>query len=166
MTMREQLDQDLNRLTTSGGPSDQTLSVAVDTEHGRLECEFAVVGAIGCDLVRCRWVTVRLADASIEMLRTVCASLAAKLIYLLEPISPIEIDGQDVVVQMRSNPPHRDDQGTSYYELLVRRSGFCLQRFSKAPGQPRSAVVAHVTREVLARLGDDFAATVAGLDES
>jgi hypothetical protein len=59
---------------------------------------------------------------------------------------------------MRSSPPQRDDNGTRYYELLVRRGGeLSLRRFEKQPGTVRQLVAAHVTREVFLRLVDDFA---------
>ena len=38
----------------------------------------------------------------------------ARLTYLMEPISPIEFDAEGCVVQLRSNPPQRDDDGRSY----------------------------------------------------
>ena len=50
----------------------------------------------------------------------------------MEPICPIEIDADACVVQLRSNPPHRDDDGRSYYELMVRRGGeIALSRYRK-----------------------------------
>jgi hypothetical protein len=88
--------------------------------------------------------------------------LASKLTYLLEPISPIETDAHGCVVQLRSNPPQKEDDRTSYYELLVSRSGeLSLSRYSRAVGQKRDVVPAHVTREVLVRMAADFAGAAA-----
>jgi hypothetical protein len=62
---------------------------------------------------------------------------------------------------MRSYPPQKTDDGTTYYELLVRRGGsLSLVRYQKQPGDQRQAIAAHITREVLLRLVDDFAAVV------
>ncbi len=98
-----------------------------------------------------------LTTAPIEKLRTVADALSRRLTYLLEPISPIEVDADQCVVQMRSNPPQRDDNGTRYYELLVRRGGeLSLRRFQKQPGGTREAISAHVTHEVFLRLVGDF----------
>jgi hypothetical protein len=81
--------------------------------------------------------------------------------YLLEPIAPIETDAQGCSVQMRSNPPHKDDNGARYYELLLRRGGSaCLSRYEKQAGQPRMRVPAALTHEVIGRLIDDFSVTV------
>ena len=61
------------------------------------------------------------------------------------------------VVQLRSSPPQRDDDGRSYYELLVRKGGeIALQRYRKEIGDARQPIAATVTREVLLRLVVDF----------
>ena len=60
---------------------------------------------------------------------------------------------------MRSNPPQKEADRTSYYELLVARTGeLSLVRYSRAAGQPRESIPAHVTREVLCRLAGDLSA--------
>ncbi len=98
-----------------------------------------------------------LASAPIEQLKKVADSLSKRLTYLLEPISPIEVDADQCVVQLRSNPPQRDDNGTQYYELLVRKGGeLSLRRYQKQPGGVRHAIAAHVTRQVFLRLVGDF----------
>jgi hypothetical protein len=62
---------------------------------------------------------------------------------------------------MRSNPPQRDEDGRSYYELLVRRGGeIALARYRKENGAARRPVAAHLTREVLLRLAADFVAAL------
>jgi hypothetical protein len=100
-----------------------------------------------------------LASAGIERLRAVSQDLSQRLTYLLEPIAPIEVDAEQCVVQLRSNPPQRDEQRTSYYELLVRRGGeLSLCRWTKAAGDVRQPLAAHVTREVFLRLVGDFSA--------
>jgi hypothetical protein len=73
----------------------------------------------------------------------------------------VEADADRCSIQLRSNPPQKGDDGTSYYELMVRRGGhITLSRYSKKLGQLRQIVPAHVTREVLGRLADDFVAAV------
>lgn len=94
-----------------------------------------------------------------DELKQTAERLSARLTYLLEPISPIEVDAHGCVVQMRSNPPHKDADRTTYYELLVSRAGeLSLARYARASGQSREVIPAHVTREVLARLVSDFCA--------
>jgi hypothetical protein len=79
----------------------------------------------------------------------------------MEPIAPIELDAASCIVQLRSNPPQRDDDGRSYYELIVRRGGeIALVRYRKENGNARRQISATVTREVLLRLVGDFCAVL------
>jgi hypothetical protein len=99
----------------------------------------------------------KLTGAAADVLKSTAEALSKRLTYLLEPISPIETDSQGCTVQMRSMPPHKEDKVTSYYELLVSRDGrLSLVRYQRAPGNPRQAIAAHVTREVLVRLVGDL----------
>jgi hypothetical protein len=102
-----------------------------------------------------------LAGAKVDQLKDIANTLSKRLSYLLESISPIEIDNEACVVQMRSNPPQKDDDGTRYYELVVARGELTLCRFSRVSGQVRTIVAANVTREVFERLTEDFVAAVA-----
>jgi hypothetical protein len=100
-----------------------------------------------------------LRGAKADRLKRVAEKLSSSLTYLLEPISPIEIDAHGCTVQMRSNPPQKEADRTSYYELLVRDSGeLSLCRYLRPAGQDRTRIPAEVTREVLLRLVGDFAA--------
>jgi hypothetical protein len=64
------------------------------------------------------------------------------------------------IVQLRSNPPEQNDQGTFYYELVVRQGAIELCRYQKATGDVRQTVPATVTLEVLERLAEDFVAVI------
>lgn len=121
-----------------------------------LQCD--PLGAAVRDLVL---ETVELAAADIAKLETASKSLCGRVTYLLEPISPIEIDSTGCVVQMRSNPPHKDDNGLKYYELTLRQGGsVSLVRYEKQPGNSRLPVLATLTHEVLGRLVEDFSMAV------
>ena len=134
--------------------------IAVDTPEGRLECDIVGVDAIGCSFSQIALKCHRLSGHSVDELKALSERLSKKINYLLEPISPIETDAEGATVQMRSNPPQKDDDGTKYYELLVRRDGLGLRRYARPHGQARSAIPAHVTREVLLRLASDFVAAL------
>lgn len=136
-----------------------------------LRCELVALESLGCAFERLTLFSPALAGASMDRLKKISESLSAKLTYLLEPIAPIEIDSDRCTVQMRSNPPQKDADQTSYYELLVSRAGssagpsggtianegeISLCRYSVEPGQPRHIVPTHVTREVLLRLVGDL----------
>ncbi len=155
MTWKKQLEDELNALAARGvsGDSEQ---VSVLTPAGPLGADIAGVDAIGCALRELALHADALATASIDELKTLSEKLSQQINYLMEPISPIEIDSEGATVQMRSNPPQKDDDGTKYYELLVRRDGLTLCRYRRAAGQTRQVVPANLTREVLARLAGDF----------
>ena len=127
--------------------------------------------SVRCEAVQCEPLAVTITDLALEtpelasvsfaQLESSSRDLAARVNYLLEPIAPIETDAEGCTVQMRSNPPQRDDNGYRYYELLLRRGGSAaLCRYEKQPGQPRVRVPAVLTHEVVGRLIDDFSATV------
>lgn len=129
----------------------------------RLECELTTLDRVGCEFTRFALSVDRLSHATMDELKRVSETLAARLTYLLEPIKPIEQDADQCVVQMRSVPPQRDAGVTSYYEVLVRRGGeLNLCRWIKSPGDTRRQLPAQVTREVFLRLIADFSAAAAG----
>jgi hypothetical protein len=128
----------------------------------RLEADLVALDALALAFDHVTITRDALAAAPIEQLKKLADALSKKLTYLLEPISPVEVDADQCVVQMRSSPPQRDDNGTRYYELLVRRGGtLSLRRYEKQPGYVRQAIPAQVTREVFLRLVDDFSQVTA-----
>jgi hypothetical protein len=158
MTLKEKLKQALSN-TSPFSSGDHV--VAVDDGPRRLECRLLALDTLGCAFTRLALRADALAAMSSDELRETAEKLAARLTYLLEPISPIETDAHGCVVQMRSNPPHKDADRTSYYELLVSRSGeLSLCRYTRPVGSERQLIPAEVTREVLCRLADDFAAVL------
>jgi hypothetical protein len=152
----------LSELRAAIGQRHQSFVVAEGKRQVRCnadECDPLAVTLI--DLVL---ETPELASATAFELQAASAELAKRVNYLLEPIAPIELDAQGCTVQMRSNPPQKDDNGRRYYELLIRRGGsIVLCRYEKQPGQPRTRVPAVLTHEVIGRLINDFSATVDSL---
>jgi hypothetical protein len=127
----------------SGGERLQAEIIALDT----LACAFNYLG-VEVD---------SLASAPVTTLKQVAERLSKRLTYLLEPITAVEIDSDGCAIQLRSNPPQKDDNGASYYELLVKKGGLIsLSRYKKEPREVRRLIPAHVTREVFLRLVDDF----------
>lgn len=127
-----------------------------------LEADLVALDSLACAFERLTLASAKLAGASVDQLKRAAEALSARITYLLEPVQPIEVDPDKCVVQLRSVPPQQDEAKTSYYELLVQRSGeISLIRYEYVAGQGRAPIAAQVTREVLARLVDDFAA-VAG----
>ena len=123
----------------------------------RLQAEIVALDTLACGFNYLGVELDSLAAAPVEALKQVADRLSHRLTYLLEPITAVEVDADQCAVQLRSNPPQKDDSGASYYELLVKKGGLIsLSRFKKEPREVRRLVPAHVTREVFLRLVDDF----------
>ncbi len=158
MTLKEQLAATLGPYSQFAGAA-QLIDLAAGDRS--LHLELAALDRVGCEFAMLSVATGKLAGATTERLQKIAAALSTRLTYLLEPVSPIEVDDEKCVVQMRSNPPQKNDDGTTYYELLVRAGGeLSLARFTKAPGAARQATTAQVTREVLLRLVGDLESAV------
>jgi hypothetical protein len=154
MSLKQQLAQTLSGLSLfSSGVQSLNLSEA----QQELSCELAALDTLACSFTKLTLRASSLTNKSADELKSIAEALSAKLTYLLEPISPIETDSTGCTVQMRSNPPQKEADRTSYYELLVARAGeLSLVRYSRAVGSSRGIVPAHVTREVLCRLVGDL----------
>lgn len=159
MTLNQQLQQALSNLS----PFSAGEQVVEARDSGQtLRCQLVALDTLACAFTRLSLQADSLSVMSIDQLKATAENLAGRLTYLLEPISPIEIDSQGCVVQLRSSPPHKETDRTSYYELLVSRLGeISLCRYTRTQGQERQPIPAEVTREVLGRLVADFSA-VAG----
>ena len=157
MTIQQDIERELKRIHASNGRG----LLQVDCDDGRIEADLLAVDAIGCSFQTLGYSTSRLADSSLDELKAVSEALTGKLTYLLEPIGLVEADSDRCTIQLRSSPPQKGDDSTSYYELMVRRGGdITLSRYSKKSGQLRQIVPTNVTREVITRLADDFIASV------
>jgi hypothetical protein len=156
MNLHQQFERELANIGSGGAAT-----VAVETAPRQLSCDIVERNPLAVSFTQLRLATAELASADAARLERIGKALAAKLTYLMEPISPIEIDAHGCLVQLRSNPPQRDDDGRSYYELLVRRGGeITLARYRKENGDARRPIATTVTREVLLRLVGDFCAAL------
>ena len=156
MNLHQQFERELSNIGSGG-----SATLAVEDQPRTLTCDIVERNALAVSFNQLRLATKELAAAEAGQLERIGKALAARLTYLMEPISPIEIDAAACIVQLRSNPPQRDDDGRSYYELIVRRGGeISLSRFRKENGYARRPISATVTREVLLRLVSDFSAVL------
>jgi hypothetical protein len=157
MSIRPDIERELKRIQAVHGRG----LLQADCEAGRIEADLIAVDAIGCAFQTLGLTTGKLANSSLDELKSISETLTSKLTYLLEPIGVVEADADRCSIQLRSNPPQKGEDETSYYELMVRRGGdITLSRYSKKTGQLRQIIPAHITREVLSRLADDFIAAV------
>jgi hypothetical protein len=153
-TLKAQAQAALEKLDTN-----RTYPHRLECQTGgeRLQAEILALDTLACAFNRLGVELDALASSPVENLKQVADQIARRLTYLLEPITAVEVDRDQCAIQLRSNPPQKDDNGTSYYELLVRRGGLVsLCRYKKQPGDIRRLVPAHVTREVFLRLVEDL----------
>jgi len=156
MTLQQKFDQELTNLGNGAA-----VSVTIEDSPRQLLCDIAERNSLAVSFHELWLSTTELATAAPDRLSKIGQALSARLTYLMEPVSPIELDAEACIVQLRSNPPQRDDDGRSYYELIVARGGhIALKRYRKDNGNARQPVVATVTREVLLRLTADFEAAL------
>ncbi|MEM9659614.1 MAG: hypothetical protein AAF961_14740 [Planctomycetota bacterium] len=159
MSLSQQLLADLR---AASGSVPKTFQAADGPR--RVRCETTRCEKLAATIDALTLETAELAAVSVAQLEAASAALCRRVNYLLEPISPIETDAEGCTVQMRSNPPQRDDDGRRYYELMLRRGGAVeLFRYEKPPGAARLRTTAVLTHEVVGRLVDDFSATVDGI---
>lgn len=156
MTLATQL---VDELRARAGQSAQ--SIVIPGSPRTLYCEAAQCEQLSATINELTLESPELAAASASQLQQASRELSGRVNYLLEPIAPIETDATGCSVQMRSNPPQKDDNGWKYYELLLKRGGsVTLARYEKQPGQPRVRVPAVLTHEMIGRLVDDFSLTI------
>jgi hypothetical protein len=156
MTLAERLEQAAEAATTGGSPP-WTVSVA----EGDLEVslELTALESLACAFDRLDVRNRAWAGKPIGEIKRIAEDLSGRLTYLLESIRPIETDPEHCVVQLRSSPPRREEDKSSYYELIVERAGaLSLRRYEKPSGEVRRQVPILLTREVFRRLLGDFAA--------
>jgi hypothetical protein len=154
MSLQSEFQTLLNSQPTGTGQS-----VSVSCQGQTLACDLSAIDSLACSVTRLALSSPKLSQLSLIQLQTIAGQLASRLTYLLEPISPIEHDADSCSLQLRSMPPQKDDQGTSYYELLLRRDGeLSLVRYNRVAGASRQVIPALLTRQVLVRLVGDLAA--------
>ncbi len=157
MSLSSQLEKQLR--TANAGPA----NLAAQEGDAKVVCELTAVDSLGVSVQRLELHSKKLEGLPTEKLREVADALAKKVSYLLEAIAPIEIDDEACTIQMRSMPPHRAENATSYYEVLVTAGTISLKRYNKARGATRHAEPFDLTRQVLVRLVDDFAAAASSV---
>ena len=161
MNWQTTIDRELDRIAQAGQLTRGSAPLSLDVPHGCLRCELAAVDTMGCAFQQLWLETDALAQATVGQLRHLAQRLTARLSYLLEPISNLELDAEGFAIQLRSSPPQQDEGGRRYYELTARRGGeIRLCRYVKQTGQPREMVLTNVTREVLRRLVCDLDAAL------
>jgi hypothetical protein len=102
---------------------------------------------------------VRVSGAPSVELSASARKLAARISYLAEPITFLEIDDFAREAQLRSCPPKKIENGVEYFEVRMSQSGeIALRRYRQIGDASRCEIPAPMTLETLARVVDDLAA--------
>ncbi len=160
MSATQLLKAEFDRTAACGVSSGGSISLTAGTPEGVIRVDVSSVDTLACAVAEMRLETDRLRNCSLDELKERSEKLANRINYLLEPISPIEMDREGCTVQLRSKPPQQDDDGTRYFELLVQLDGIKLRRYEKQKSNPREPIASMLTREVVCRLAEDFLGVV------
>lgn len=152
MNLSQKIAAEVERLTATPA------SVHASDGSYRLSLSVLRAGPIGVEADALEFTVLGQADWPIDSLRAWADRLAARVTYLMEPLTVIEVDAQGGEVELRSQAPTPREGRRSYYEArLDRRPALRLYRvcFDEAT-RKRAPVPFQITTEVLQRLADDL----------
>jgi hypothetical protein len=161
MLLNEQITQSLAGL--KGLASDVPKTVGWSAGRGpSVEVDFTAVDSLGCAFRELRLSAEELKNVPFDALKSWADELCKKVTYLLEHIGPLERDAEAQTVLIRSTPPTRQPDQTTFYEILVQAPGTLnLRRYTRAAHHPdREPCDVQATHEVLVKLVSDIVAAI------
>jgi hypothetical protein len=161
MLLNEQITQSLAGL--KGLASDVPKTVGWSAGGGpSVEVDFTVVDSLSCAFRELRLSAEELKYVPFDTLKIWADALCNKVTYLLEHIGPLELDAEAQTVLIRSTPPTRQPDQTTFYELLVQAPGTLnLRRYNRAAHHSdRDPCDMQTTHEVLVKLVSDIVAAI------
>jgi hypothetical protein len=161
MQLHEQINQSLAGMRGSTFDTPHTVGWTAGTGPV-VEADFTVVDSLGCAFRELRVTADEFATGPFDRLKTWAENLCQKVTYLLEHIGPLEADAEAQTVLVRSTPPTRQPDQTTFYEMLVKAPGvLSLRRYARpADGSERTVCDIQITHEVLVKLVQDIVAAI------
>jgi hypothetical protein len=160
MTLSRKIADAVDSLPT-GGP----LPCPVEAEAGRsrIALNLTAQGPVGIAFDNLEYASTERLDLSSDALRSWGDRLAARVTYLMEPLVVLEVDAQAGEAELRSQTPTPRGDRRSFYEVRLRREGSLQMRRIAVNEATRRRQVGscQMTLEVLERLADDLAASLA-----
>jgi hypothetical protein len=137
--------------------------VAFEEGPHRLSLDLTALDSVGVAFDSLDFATTSRPEWSSDVLRAWGERLAGRVTYLMEPLKVLEVDAAGGEVHIRSQSPTARDDQRSYYEVRLFKQGTLRMERSTfdESSRRRRRVPCHLTREVLERLADDIAASVA-----
>lgn len=160
MFQSQQLADQLTLL--KGSPDMPTTAVFSPVDGLELHIDFVEVDSMACALRELRVGGSAVENASFDQLKVWGDDLCRRVTYLLEHISSIEHDAETQTVLIRSTPPSRQADRTTYYEVQLHTPGtLTLRRYRRTSrDSDREQINLQMTHEVLEKLVGDIATTV------
>ena len=136
--------------------------LAIGEGPHRLTLRLSAAGPVGLAFDTLEFQTAARDDWPIEALTAWGRALAARVTYLMEPLSVLEADAAGGEVVLRSQAPTPRLGHHSFYEIRLGRPGTLrLGRVTfDEPTRRRRPAPCQITLEVLERLADDLVASV------
>jgi hypothetical protein len=134
-------------------PSGQDAQICGSDETLRVEITLADSGRLGCLLGR-----LDVQPREGDRLNIDPVQLTQKITYLEEGLDIIEMEGEGGRTLLRSAPPRKDQEITTFFEMVLEPSkGLSLVRYRYDPDRgERTPVSAPLTRDTLERLIGDL----------
>src|SRR5262249_49058236 len=167
MLLHEQMIQSLAGL--KGLASDVPKTVGWSAGRGpTVEVDFTAVDSLGCAFRELRLSAEELKDVPFDALKVWADELCRKVTYLLEHIGPLELDAEGQTVLIRSTPPTRQPEQTTFYEMLIKAPGTLnLRRYIRGvQADDRQPFFMQTTHEMVVRLVSVIVAVIPAAAES
>ena len=156
MSLKIQIADALAKLQglSSTAPTTAGWSLPASVEF---EVDFTGVDRMSCSFSELRVRGDALQNGPFDRLKVWADELCRRVTYLLEHIAPLEADSADETVLIRSTPPTRSPDETTFYETVLKAPGLLsLKRYRNTPQNGREAIDMQMTHEVLQKLVQDI----------
>jgi len=163
MSLQEQITQSLGSLIGLSAPIPRTVGWSVDGGPA-VEIDFTAADTLSCEFRELRVTADELKAAPLAALQAWADRLCRRVTYLLENLGPLEADQEGQTVLVRSTPPTKEADRTTFYEMLVKAPGIVsLRRYTRpARDAERVALDMQMTHEVLLKLVRDIVDAATG----
>lgn len=162
MSIRDDLLYELDQLNGAAGWA--AVRAVGPSGVADVRIEVASIETLGCEVASLVVSSAALVTADVDTLKAWSKRLAERVSYLLESLTPLEVDEENGELLMRSAQPQAMPRGRQYYELLLSAAGTDSVRFARyestkgVPGRDRVDMV--LTRDVVGRLVEDLVLTM------
>lgn len=127
-----------------------------------IHIDFTTVDSLACAFRELRVSGPAIASVPFATLSNWANALCQRVTYLLEHVGTLEQDAEAAMVLIRSTPPARQAEKTTFYEIVLHAPDtLTLRRYRRVTRDAdREQIDLHMTHEVLEKLTADLVATL------